>query len=232
MSMHSVHGGDVARLLERFLDSVRRRELGRGSAFRLCDPWGWARRILDPPGAPGGRDWKPRCWSRLDRDITWASAGVRKRVGSLRRPKWFSSRSHHCPPIGKTNWQEARARLFGLKREIDNVLRAVEDVRQLCLQTPATTSGGRRQPCDLGGAATDAGCECQPVPSWSRRLESWVPPAPQRWTPERTVRAGYSPKSDEKLQIWVCCCVIFCTSAVVLARWPAADWTIYWLVVF
>ena len=87
-----------------------------------------------------------------------------KAVGSLRCPQGFSSRSRHCPPIGKTNWQEARARLFCLKREINKALRALEDVRQLCLQTPATTSGGRSQPCGLGGAATGAGCQCQSVP--------------------------------------------------------------------
>jgi hypothetical protein len=35
---------------------------------------------------------------------------------------------------GKINWRKARARLFALKREIDAELKALEDVRQHCLQ--------------------------------------------------------------------------------------------------
>jgi hypothetical protein len=38
------------------------------------------------------------------------------------------------PQIVKVNWEKARARLFGLKREIDAELKALEEARQLCLQ--------------------------------------------------------------------------------------------------
>ena len=38
------------------------------------------------------------------------------------------------PQGAKTNWRKARARLFALKREIDAELKALGEVRQLCLQ--------------------------------------------------------------------------------------------------
>src|SRR6185312_80441 len=63
-------------------DSEAFRTTPRGGAstdgaalFHACDPRGWARRILDSPGTPGGRDRKLCRRSRLNREVPPTSEG-------------------------------------------------------------------------------------------------------------------------------------------------------------
>jgi transposase len=64
MSKHTMRGGNVAGLLERFAQ-LRENE-DRGDLPICRDPGGRFRRILDPPSAAGGRDRTPRGRSGLD----------------------------------------------------------------------------------------------------------------------------------------------------------------------
>lgn len=56
------------------------------------------------------------------------------KIVERRTPSVVLSEKPPSPQIAKTNWRRAREKLLKLKREVDSELKAVEAVRQLCLQ--------------------------------------------------------------------------------------------------
>src|SRR4051794_6226804 len=81
MSKHSVPSGDIAALLARLAQLQEKACARTGRVFPIIvHPGSRAGRVLDPPGPAKRRDREPCRRSRLDRDVTAASAGGDGRV--------------------------------------------------------------------------------------------------------------------------------------------------------